>query len=220
MPRTPFLTWPSARFGPWRFGLNYFATPLATAPDFADKLSHLVNDRPRCICCVQGVGVLPENTHYHDAPLFNEPGGTKIVKEAKKANRDRWLAGALAVAKDKKLVYLDPDNGIGDEAKKYQKAGPKFAYRSDIEAFWKQGQSVVVYHSWGRNSAEKGIRNTYEALGPELTAKDPIFLRLHRGTSPVFCILPQTDTKALIEDKLGRFLHGEKKWRKHFSRVG
>ena len=24
MPRTPFLTWPSARFGPWRFGLNYF----------------------------------------------------------------------------------------------------------------------------------------------------------------------------------------------------
>ena len=24
MPRIPFLTWPSARFGPWRFGLNYF----------------------------------------------------------------------------------------------------------------------------------------------------------------------------------------------------
>ena len=30
MPRSPFLTWPSARFGPWRFGLNYFDDPPST----------------------------------------------------------------------------------------------------------------------------------------------------------------------------------------------
>ena len=70
-----------------------------------DKLSHLVNDRPRCICCVQSAGVLPKETSYHDAPLFNEPGNTKIVMEVKEASRKRWLAGALAVAKGKELVY-------------------------------------------------------------------------------------------------------------------
>ena len=38
MPRTPFLTWPSARFGPWRFGLNYFDDTPYWNPQQVERL--------------------------------------------------------------------------------------------------------------------------------------------------------------------------------------
>ena len=46
----------------------------------------------------------------------------------------------------------------------YRKEGPKHVYVSDLEAFWRRGQSPVVYHHLGRNGKAPALASKTATL--------------------------------------------------------
>ena len=186
--------------------------------DLWEKLRDLVFRDARCVHCAEGAGILPDNTDYFSTTLRFPP---HMQSTERRDARASWITAALQATKDAKIVCVDPDNGIADPAKMYQKKGPKHVYIDDLKGFWDRGQSLVVYHHLGM------VAGGADVMIPRAAAKikdglgldcKPIPLWFRRGTARVFYVVPQPKHKELIEDRVGRFL--ERGWREqgHFKR--
>ena len=186
-------------------------------PPLWKKLRDLVCEGRRCVHCAQDAELLPQDTQYHDDPLFYVPG---LNRDTKETIRERWLKRALQATKDAAIVMVDPDNGITTKNdKKFTKNGPKHVYMKDLQTIWERKQSLVVYHHLGRSDlADNLIRETDSNLRDGLPGAEPIPLRFRCGSPRVFYVIPRPDDKGeLIRARVGRFLGTC--WKAHFTQI-
>jgi hypothetical protein len=63
------------------------------------------------------------------------------------AERRRWLTDIRLMFKDRNLIFLDPDNGIGSERSKptWRRAG-KSVFISEMKSLKEYDQAIVIYH--------------------------------------------------------------------------
>ncbi len=98
--------------------------------------------------------------------------------------------------------------------------GRKYVYPFDFEAFWRQGnKSLVVYHHMDRTTTPQSLASCVDDRLGLADGSKTITLRLHRGTTPVFFVIPHPGHVPWLEDRIGRFLRGPWGENKHFSRV-
>ena len=185
-------------------------------PELWETLRDLILSNARCVHCIQGAAVLPEDTLYYDAQLDYAP---KMLRAMRKLTREYWFGNALVASSGADLGCLDPDNGISGDARMYRAEGPKFVYMDDLKAFWERGQSLVVYHHLGMTEpACEQIRAKVQIIQDELLGAEPISLLFHKGSDRVFFVVPQPERKEIIKARVSRML--DTPWSKHFERVG
>ena len=183
-------------------------------PILWDKLRDLLLRGARCVHCVQAAGILPKDTRWWDAAAPYLPGNSNAAKEARKEIRNLWLNGVTTATSKAQVVFLDPDNGLGEDGEKLNKGGAKYAYASDVSALWKQGKSIVLYHQPGHEKVLPDYR-VAEALR-EITGRETAALRLRRGASPIFYVIPQERHRNVILNRCRKFAD---RWQKHFKEV-
>jgi hypothetical protein len=120
-------------------------------PELHAALGRLVDNGRRSVRAVAAAKILPPNTTYFTGLVSDRAGALRVLRAERGRSRAAWLKKALKVAHGHELVFLDPDNGI--ETASVQRNSPKsgkYAYWNELEAFWAQGHSLIVYHHLNR----------------------------------------------------------------------
>ena len=187
---------------------------VTSDPVLWDKLRDLLLRDARCIHCVQSAGILPKGTLWWDASVPYLPGNSKEVRDARESIRSLWLEGAVKAMDKAEVVFLDPDNGLGEEDDKHKKAGAKCAYASDVAAFWQAGKTVILFHQPEHIKVLPEYQIT-ETLR-EVTGEEPIGLRFGHGGAPIFYVIPQDRHRPMILNRLTKFAD---RWQEHFRGI-
>ena len=112
--------------------------------------------------------------------------------------RSRYLEGCLDIARGCDLVFFDPDNGIAVKSKLYgRKGSSKYLYWHEIERFWEDGHSLLIYQHFPHVKRGPFIRGKANQLIERTGASEVISFRT---SHVVFLLVPQ-------EDRLD-FFHG------------
>ena len=144
-------------------------------------------------------------------------------RDQKKNSRERWLKGAYDAVKECEVVFLDPDNGLEvKSASMFSKKGPKYTFLSDLNQYWKNNKSLVIYQHLSRGSKKKEqlkyrakqIKEHFvnEGLKPYSSA----FALYYKRISPrFFIVLPSTSHKDALLYRAEHFVEGS--WGQHFD---
>jgi hypothetical protein len=117
----------------------------------------IVESKDRRVARVRELGIfLTPTVFYEDLLDFDGlPLGSR--REA----RRRWCQNALDRVSKADLVFLDPDSGLSlNEAIKYRKAGSKYVFLDELQAFLEKQKSTILYCHQGRRKGglEEQIR--------------------------------------------------------------
>ena len=158
-----------------------------------DTLKRLVSSNNRNVLAVKQGGILHPETVFYEEFLFNH-------------NRQEWFKEALKVTSGAELIFVDPDNGINNNAKRKKY---KHTTTAELRRFIDRGQSLVIYHhsiratNWIADKAEELKRELLIAeRQPQVWA-----LRWHRTQSRAYFIVAQPKHQGLLEAKIKRFLN-------------
>ena len=183
-------------------------------PELWERLRDLIVRDARCVHCVQDGGILPDDTLYHGTILEYQRGTNR---EVRRASRLFWWRAAMLATRGADLVFLDPDNGLGVDARMYQADGPKFLYMRDLEDVWAAGKSIVTYQHIHRiGEAEEQIRERVEGIRGTLEGSDLVSLLFHRGTARAFLVVAQPHHPE-IRQRVARFARSPWVDHEHFE---
>lgn len=112
----------------------------------ASQLSKIVNSENRGIKLIEESNVLPEGTIYY----------SEEVKQGKEL-RENWFKQSLSILKNADLIFLDPDNGMEVKScpSKGRKKSIKYVYCDEVEEYYKNGQSILIYQHATRKKLEE-----------------------------------------------------------------
>ena len=184
-------------------------------PDLWETLRDLVFREARCVHCVEGAGILPDDTRYFNALLYYPP---HMRNPAREEMRESWLTAAHRKVKGTDLVFVDPDNGPR-EGGMFAADGTKHVYMKDLQGLWGRKQNLVIYHQMGRRDITPEQTKEYAAkLRYKLDGAYPISLLFRRGQARAFYVVPHPEHEhaGIIRERVGRFLY---KWGAHFEEV-
>ncbi len=182
-----------------------------------DELHKIViEESDRRVYRVKESEILPSNTAHYERSLSYPRGETR---ELRRLRREDWLEGALTATKDARLVFVDPNNGITENAIWYRKRGPKYVFMDDLRQFYQRGQSLIIYHHLARwDKADIQIRHYAHRLRKCLAlAHLPWALRYRRGTTRVYFIVPQLNHRDALEERVNAFKQSHWYKQGHFS---
>ena len=151
----------------------------------------------RNIWALQNSGLLPEDTTYC--------GRCRSVFET----RPEWLNRALICIGKSELILLGPDKGYRLEEFQDNRDSPQHTYLSDVEEFYRNGKSVVIYHHIGQG-LERGqeANDSLNAIRNQLQDRlDPAriwVLRWHRKIARAYFVIAQNEEHAQI---IGNRIH-------------
>lgn len=155
----------------------------------------------RLVGTVEGerAGVLPDGTVFFSETLKDKEG----------TSRREWLGRALKTTAEEDLIFLDPDNGIQSQSSRAM--GPKHALWSEIEAFAKRGQTVVVYHHLNRSAPHeeqiKLLHGKFKERMPE--GFETFYVVFRRGTRRAFFVTAAPPHRDDVASRLSEMLYGE-----------
>ena len=100
--------------------------------------------------------IWPDGTKFHSAPVIA-------------SNRDAWVRGMVDALTDTSLVFLDPDNGLGDHALKHARI-------SDLQALHRHHRVVAIIKFPGRHKGKTHRDQAIQLHGSlnELGFRNPI----------------------------------------------
>ena len=137
-----------------------------TNPEYSKCDNHLINGLSkvikgnRAVSALETSSLLSNNTVYYSKPLdfhitYNKQ--SKAHKEKRIQLRLQWLNEAIDSVKKCNVVFLDPDNGleIKSVSKLSQIKSGKFALYYEVERFFNNKNTCVIYHHLNRNSTHQ-----------------------------------------------------------------
>ena len=157
------------------------------------ELKRLLQAGNRNVHSIQRSEILPSSTRFHRMPM---PDGS----------REAWFEGVLRDTARADVVFVDPDNGIASEG---TANSPKHVSMDELQAFFRRGQSLIIYHHLGRHGAAKEQIDevSMRLVGGLGLSSPPWAIWYHRGTARVYFIIPhpQGDHPPILEQKLMAF---------------
>lgn len=202
----------------YRFICQPNATELALGECDAGlllALRKIAVGRERSVGDVEESASLPDETVY-----FREPIDDPL-------QRIEWFGHGMEVACDSDIIFLDPDNGLVDDAGSPNEVAPVQATYQEARQLWQRGQSVVLYQHFDRNSnAEEQIArhatNVRRVLGFNGPAGEMIAIRFRRTIARVFFVIPNPanpDVAQLLRNRIDDFTESAWVTGGHFTRV-
>lgn len=157
----------------------------------------------RTVIRIEDNEILPKRTIYFKDLLNN-------------TNRTIWLANSIKKLYECKIIFFDPDNGIDFNG---EDKSPKHIYLDEIEAYYKNGKSLVIYQHANRNNIFNEVIDikTKELINALNIKKTQInCLRYKRGTARAYFIIMQQEHYDSITKATNAFLE---KWKEHFYMI-
>jgi hypothetical protein len=210
----------------YRIGVNWYLTD--NGEDSAGNLTdYLQEDNPAYLICdedlykqlynivyilkdrsvkrIEQSSLLPENTVYYSANLKSE-----------KNYRTRWFQDSLIHLSQCPILFLDPDNNIllNNTGYKYDPEGSLYTFPSEIEAYYRQGQSIIVYNHLNRDP--KFFRRfDFLKTVPVFEGARVFLLRFNRKQVRYYLFLLRPEHSLAIEKMVDQMLEGPwgKKWK-------
>ncbi|MYA44279.1 MAG: hypothetical protein F4Z31_21325 [Gemmatimonadetes bacterium] len=182
--------------------LTYLSQPhryRSCDPRLYDALGLLIDGGDRRLGAIDASGVLGDDTAFFDGRVPHDL-----------RSREKWLQEALQAVEGRDIVFFDPDKGLAPPSA--GRNSTEHAYVHEVEAFVRNGQTVVVYHHLGRTSKHPvQIRNWAERLTHELRLDcEPQILWYRRGTARAYFVIPASAHAATIGERLKGF--GRSEW--------
>ncbi len=181
-----------------------------------DGLRRIVSSGRRSVSDIHQSGLLRAGTIFYEERLSFDA----VDPRDRSTCREDWLRRALASTGSCDVVLLAPDNGLEvPSVGKYSRKGIKYAYYDELESFWGQEQSLVVYQHIDRSApaGEQIRRRTLkirEHIGAEVEVQT---LHYHRGTSRLFFLIAQPRHRADFRRGIRTLLASP--WSDHFTRA-
>lgn len=131
-------------------------------------------------------------------------------------NRETWCKEGFDNLSNSDIIFFDPDNGLLINNENEEKS-PKYIYFSEIDPYFKRGQSLIIYQHANRNKG--GFEKELNGKILELNYDNACALRYKRGTARAFFIIPHHDHIEKINLAIRKFM--ETRWgkEKHFSHI-
>jgi hypothetical protein len=142
---------PDGRHLEWRDDLAW----KRLDPILHEGLSRLPN---RSVAALQRASIWPNGTLFHDDPV------------PKREERNTWSEAKRRMLDDADVVFLDPDNGLGD-------SGMKHATYSEVRRLRKPGRSIVFISFPGRSSHQELVEQLHQRLVSEADADRMLTMR-------------------------------------------
>ena len=132
------------------------------------------------------------------------------VLEDELANRDAYFNRFFRFARGAKLVFFDPDNGLGITAvQRGERRSSKYVYPCEVERAWSAGHSVLFYQHFPRRPRDAFLGRLVSTLATLTGLKSVVFFVT---SHVVFVLLPRPDHEAWLLPSAGGFAA-------HWSRV-
>jgi hypothetical protein len=128
--------------------------------------------------------------------LYSDP----LDKEdGRPVDREDWFKKSLDALRDVDIILLDPDNGIQtDSVKKNHKRSVKYVFRDEVERYFKEVKTLIVYNHRDRSPNEI-YRDKILSIKPHGLKKDHFrVLRFHRVSVRDYVFLIQDRHTDLI----------------------
>ena len=138
-----------------------------------DELRRIViQEKKRDVTRIRESGILLWDTVYYENSLSYP---RKQPMPLRKSIRESWLEGTLAATAKADVVFVDPDNGIASEnISAWRKNGPKYVFMDDLNRFYCNGKSLVIYQHLTRQcKAPEQINKLAERLQESLKSAMP-----------------------------------------------
>jgi hypothetical protein len=144
--------------------IDYLKDPPAWRehdPELYDQLRYLVFvERARNVNALATTAILP-NCRFH----------TEILTEDPEA-RTRYFETFAEVARGSELVFFDPDNGLEVKSISYgRKDSSKYLFWREVEMFFGNGHSVLVYQHIPRVKRAPYLRKLLRGMASHTTAR-------------------------------------------------
>ena len=171
-----------------------------------EALGQLFDRGVRSLGAVEASGVLGDGTVFFDGPVPQDQW-----------SRQGWFQQAVQAVQGRDVVFLDPDKGLAPPSAGL--SSTEHAYVSELEAFVRSGQTVVVYHHLGRTATHPvQMRDWAERLARELRPDaEPHILWYRRGTARAYFVIPAEAHAKTIGERLERFRRSLWFERRHFT---
>jgi hypothetical protein len=183
-----------------------------------DALAAIIRSGARCVGKVASARLFPPETIFFDAPISISNNGAQLTKRSRHAFRTEWLSRALASTADCDLVFFDPDNGVevSSVSRDQPKAG-KYVFLEELQAFWKRGQSLVVYQHLNRTAPierqSRLLKKRFMMQFPDAGLVTSLLFR--RGSCRHFWLLAKPGHRAELQERIEEMLNSG--WGAHFE---
>ena len=159
------------------------------------------------------VGLLPDDAVFFERLLSYED----VPRDERLRVRDEWCTGARQATEGCDLVFLDPDNGLATTRMRRGSDDLKHVFTEEIAPYVDRGQSVVVYHHYGRRGSHSDqTRSLSFQLADELGLdRPPITLRYRPWSPRAFMIIPASAHRSAGHERIAELLRGE--WGRWFA---
>ena len=171
--------------------------------DIHGKLKTIVDADERKFSALEKGGLLPDSTLYYSEPV---PYEAKFLDQ-RMINRERWFENSKTVLNNSDIVFLDPDNGIRPcNVRKTQMKAIKYAFDDEINEYYKEGKSVILY-----NHRDRSPKNEYKSklilLQDTICSNDKLnVLRFKKISVRDYVFLMQKKHEALFMELFNRML--------------
>ncbi|MCD4816496.1 MAG: hypothetical protein K8R06_08875 [Methanosarcinales archaeon] len=189
-------------------------------PELYDALADIIRKKDRNVSSIRKCSILPPGTVFYENFLtFDDmPANSPEARRKRMAYRNGWVQGALSATKDSDIIFVDPDNGLEVGIKRHLKRGPKYVFFDELEPYYKQGQSIVIYqHIFRRGTAKEQVRKRLAQIDERLNSDSTFTLLYHRGAARAFLVVPSGKHKSILTKKVEQFMQGP--WSQHFTMV-
>jgi hypothetical protein len=165
-----------------------------------NQLSNIVNSNRRSIKTIENDCILPASTIFYSNPLPMKNNS----KHEPQTDREQWFNKSIHHLRKADIIFLDPDNGIApSRASVNESRAVKYTFIHEIETYFKNGKSVVVYNHRDRSPAEqynRKLSDTAKSLG---CAQNVKVLRFKRVSVRDYLILSQPNHKNIFTSAAG-----------------
>ena len=107
--------------------------------------NQLIALKERTVAALENLALWPKYTVFHRQPVTRD-------------GRDEWVRGMVELMADAKVVFLDPDNGLGNDPRKH-------AQLADLSALHREGRALAIIKFPGRHKThEQQVRELHQSL--------------------------------------------------------
>lgn len=161
-----------------------------------NQLQKIVGGDSRSVKMVEKGGIFPKGTVF-----FSEEVDVK--------NRKEWFERVIVQFKDSEIVFMDPDNGVGNDP-----YSAKHVLFSEIQAHIKNNQSVIVYHHCDRSPKKnpcqiEAWRNRFKPLQDMIPGLSVPAIRFRRKSARDYIFISQPKHHQLVLIAINALLQTE-----------
>jgi len=174
-------------------------------PPLYDALKTIDDNGELYIQSIKKYNILPSCEFFYERPLSHD-----------RNKRSVWAKNAYEKLHKCDVIFMDPDNGLEVKSAKGKKR-IKYILFSELDDFWKNGNSLIIYqHSHFGSSVKIQIKEKFAELKKHSAKLSGAFtLQYHRGTSRFFIIIPNKKHKDILLNRAKYLLDSQ--WGQHFT---